>query len=133
MDIQEETILVVRLTRLEAARTLVAPNNFQTLLRARLSTMTEREAEPIEGEPAAAVPALTAGGNCDKTKVDAERPSPTVQKAMRKFNQAIKRTACPHGCGKFKRLGVHMAKTHKADNPTSLYFIKGEGDERQAE
>jgi len=43
MDIQEESIIVARMTRLEAARTLVAPGDFQILLRARLLTMAERE------------------------------------------------------------------------------------------
>ncbi len=112
MEVQTESTYVVRMTRLEAARTLVAPEELQKQLRARLQTDTA-EAEIIDGKTV--TPALTAGRNGHSAGTD----TPATRKAMRKYRQSTKRTACPQ-CGKpFKRLALHITKAHPSAAPTT--------------
>jgi len=77
MEIRTETVYVARMTRLEAARTLVDPKELLQALRARLSS-NGSEDEIIEGQ--AVTRALPAG----ETK-----PSTHVKRAMKKLGTAL--------------------------------------------
>lgn len=105
MDIQMEKIFVVRMTRLEALRTLVAPIEFQKKLRESIDPQEGDGAEIVQGT--VATPALGPG------KKELPLPmSPLVRKAMRKLRKGSKLGKCPH-CGKmFRGLNVHIARAH---------------------
>ena len=101
MEIQTETIYVARMTRLEAARTLVDPKEFLQALRARLSS-NGSEDEIIEGQ--AVTRALPAGK---------PRRSAHVRRAMKKLGNG-KRVKCPHCDNKFlpRGLNKHIGNAH---------------------
>ena len=100
-----ETLYVLKLTRLEAARALCDPKELQVALRGILSPADET------GEPK---PELPRNGHGAQSK--ALLPGallPTTKKLMRKFKKQGQRKPCPH-CGKaFKRLGLHLVKAHR--------------------
>jgi len=102
MEIRTETVYVARMTRLEAARTLVDPKELLQALRARLGS-NGSEDEIIEGQ--AVTRALPAG----ETK-----PSTHVKRAMKKLGKASKRVACPHCDNKFlpRGLNKHIGNAH---------------------
>jgi len=83
MEIRTETVYVARMTRLEAARTLVDPKELLQALRARLGS-NGSEDEIIEGQ--AVTRALPAGK---------PRRSAHVRRAMKKLGNG-KRVKCPH-------------------------------------
>jgi len=100
---QIETFYLLRMTRYEAAKMLVTPEEAQAAVRGLLAPGDEAEQAPTIG-------ALLGSGNDKRRMLPA--PSATVKKAMRKMRAALKRKPCPH-CGKpFKRLGLHLVKAH---------------------
>ncbi len=107
MKIEFERIVVTRLSRLEAARLLVDPKEFQSLLRQSLD-LDEEAGRVIEG--AAVVRALPAGA------INRSSSSPRVKKIMRKFRQGSRRLPCPHCEKTFKPggLNIHLALMHGA-------------------
>jgi len=103
MEIQTETIYVARMTRLEAARTLVDPKELLMALRARLSgNGSDGDADVVDGE--VAVRALPAGK---------PRRSAHVRRAMKKLGNG-KRVKCPHCDNKFlpRGLNKHIGNAH---------------------
>ncbi len=110
MDIQTENILVVRMTRLEAARTLVTPCELQDALRAQLANESPDPQTILDGK--IITPALTAGHNGHD-----DIATPTTAKKMRAYRKATKRVACPHCSKSFKAQGLntHIARAHKGE------------------
>jgi hypothetical protein len=107
MEVQTESIYVVRMTRLDAAKVLVSPRELQEMLRGRLQTDAEAaEAQMIDGQTV--TPRLPAGRDGRSKGEDL----PATRRAMRKYRATARRSSCPH-CGKaFKRLGLHLVKAH---------------------
>ena len=111
MEVQTESIYVVRMTRLEAAKVLAEPaamRDLQIKLRERLST-TETEEVFVDGETITrALPATAGSGN-------GSPKSPTVKKLMQRFAKGSRRVKCPQ-CEKMVKpgigLGIHLARMH---------------------
>lgn len=104
--IENVPIYVVRMSRLEAARTLADPHDLQVQLRALLRPDSETGGA-IEGK--VVVPALTAGRNGH-----GEPATPLVRKKMKQLHASGRRVKCPY-CDKptIKRgLNVHIAHMH---------------------
>ncbi len=100
-----ETRYVVRLTRFEAARALVAPGDLQAALRGLLQA-DEGHEDAKSTEPRGqltAPPALSARSLL---------ALPATRKAMRKLRAGTRRKPCPHCGGEFRKLGIHIAKAH---------------------
>lgn len=113
MEIKSEVFCVVQMTRLEAARTLVLPEQLKDKLREWLEQNRPDEAAIIEG--ASVHPALPAVGVKPKLAL------PTTHKAMRRLRQETKRVACPQ-CGKKcieRGLNVHIARAHGKEKETA--------------
>ncbi len=111
MQIETEKTFVIRMTRLEAARTLVAPAKLLSDLRERLS------AEPSDGDgvdSTQSVPQQIAGSAINQPLLTAGGGgrSSTVRKALQKLRKGSRKSACPH-CGvKFRKLNIHIARAH---------------------
>ncbi len=109
MEIQTERTFVIRMTRLEAARTLVAPAKLLSDLRERLSAEPS-DSETIDGTvpqqiagPSINQPLLIAGGG---------GRSPLVRKALQKLRKGSRKSICPHCGRRFRGLNVHIVKSH---------------------
>jgi len=105
MEVQTEISYVVRMSRLDAAKTLVDPNELQMRLRACLGDSVS----VIEG--ATVTPALTDGGNGHATNSQ-DKPTPFVKRAMLKLKKSAKKTYCPICNKSYKGIGVHNAMRH---------------------